>query len=117
MGASRRAPLDRWRYRGVDVIVAETADIPAQYRQGHALADVVQRTLNSIKPWTRGNFPEKGVTIELDIELKQIVVPVDGLLPIWGKHAGHHARNVQVSPFVKLARPQLTSRFTVELTG
>lgn len=107
-----------WRYRGAVVVVAETADIPTPYRQGHAQAGIVQRALKSVEPWRRGAPPARGFTVDLcAVRLKRLVVRRDGLMPFWGKHAGHHARHVQISPFVKVVRPQWTTLFTVELTG
>lgn len=111
MGTTRNC----WWYKGKPVVVAATADVPMPYRQGGKKASVVQMALNQVGVWERGE--SMIATVHVEALQPRIVVPLDGLCPIWAKHIGHHARRVQVSPFVELTKTSLTDMFTVELVG
>lgn len=101
---------------GEQVTISPTADIPSPYRPRQAREGLVKQALASVKPWAGSD----GVVRTIDLPGKQFpltVVPLDGLMPMWFKHIGHHAHHVQLSPFVSVARPRLTSQLTVELVG
>jgi hypothetical protein len=69
-----------------------------------------------VEPWDDGDDPIETKRLNHDRPLP-IVVPSNGE-PWWGIHAGHHARQPQASPFVKINWRTLerTDLFTVELT-
>lgn len=108
--------MKTWRYRGRRVMVSATADIPTPYRLGHLLDRVVQSALDATEPWEQDESPIQ--TIELPERLRQIVVPTAGKKVFFARHAGHHARHVQPSPFVTLGGGEATTHlFTIELVG
>ena len=111
-GLTMREP---WHYNGRNLSVANTADIPANYRVGHPGARLVQTLLDQVPEWDRGN-EQQVVTLACD-EVKMIVVVRSGRRPLWAKHKGHHARKVELSPFIKLSKPEMTKQFTLELVG
>ena len=76
---------------------------------------IVQEMLDRVSEWP--GRKQRSITLTVDLSLKAIVVPARPMDErIWAKHVGHHAMNVQVSPFVR--RPvQPTSQFTIELSG
>lgn len=104
-----------WLCNGRVVTVSPTADIPAPFRNGQSRADLLQAAFDQVEPWAGSDGVMK--TVKLTVRVPAIIVPLNGRTPTWAKHVGHHARQVQVSPFVKLAKPALTDDFTVELTG
>ena len=105
-----------WTVNGRPITISPTADIPSPYRPRQVRANMVKQALASVQPWSGGN----GVIHTVELNGKQFpldVVPLDGLMPMWYKHIGHHAHHVQLSPFVPKRRSRLTSTMTVELTG
>lgn len=105
-----------WTYRGVNVQVPRTADIPPQFWSSKERSQAVQRVLDTVKPWRQGEDPIE--TQRLDGErFMPIVVPLNGRNPIWGIHAGHHAKKPQASPFIQVDfdRIERTDLFTIEL--
>lgn len=84
---------------------------------GHDMAGVVQEVLDRIDAWPT-HKRQWIFTTDVDRTLEQIVVPVlqDRAVRVWAKHAGHHARSPEVSPFVQVIAP-LTRQFTIELLG
>lgn len=105
-----------WFYRGTPVYVPPTADIPPEYRLGthYKSGELVQQVLNQTPPWEKGEDPIE--TIDLKYGVVAIVVPTFGAPVMWAKHAGHHAQEVGLSPFIKAER-SYTRQFTVELAG
>jgi len=104
-----------WMVRGKTVTIPRTADIPSPFRPGQANANLVKRALSAVRPWEGSGGAM--LTFSVDRKFPEVVVPRNGLLPVWYRHKGHKARNVQVSPFVELHSPILTSKITVELDG
>jgi len=105
-----------WMVCGEQVTISPTADIPSPYRPRMARENLVKETPASVRPWEGSD----GVIHTAHLAGKQFpltVVPLAGQMPFWFKHIGHHARHVQLSPFVRLTRPVLTSKLTVELVG
>lgn len=107
---------DSWHYRGRLVAVSRSADIPAEYRRGCPGAEIVQQVLDNLDRWHGQGH--KIVTAKFDgPNAPKLVVARGELRPIWAKHLGHHAQDVQLSPFVKLRTDFMTNQFTLELTG
>lgn len=107
--------MGRWMYRGVPVKVPLSADIPAPYRREGRLASIVQEILDDMKPWDRDGVSE---TVEGFDPMPAIVIPVEGRERIWAKHAGHRAKCVQHSPFVRVAGLiPTTTIFTIKMLG
>lgn len=116
MGSTLNTAWKGWMVCGEQVAISPTADIPTPYRPRQVREGLVKQALASIKPWAGSD----GVIHTVHLAGKQFplaVVPLNGLMPLWFKHIGHHAHHVQLSPFVKLSRPVLTSKLTVELVG
>ena len=105
-----------WTYRGANVQVPRTADIPPKFWSQGPRGEVVQRVLDMVEPWHEGDDPIETKQLDRDWFMP-IVVPLNGRTPWWGIHAGHHARVPQASPFIKLDFNRLTPTdlFTVEL--
>jgi hypothetical protein len=107
-----------WTYRKQNVQVPRTADIPPQFWPRDTRGAIVQRVLDSVKPWQNGDDPIETMKFE-DVRFMPIVVPLDGQEPWWGIHAGHHARVPKPSPFIRVDFDLLekTNLFTIELEG
>lgn len=107
--------MEKWTYRGVSVKVPSTADIPQPYKLGGRRDHIVQEILDDMEPWASKEMSE---TVEGFEPMPAIVVPVGAHRRIWAKHAGHRARNVQLSPFV-CVRGELpvTTEFTLLMLG
>lgn len=107
--------MEGWTYRGVPVRVARTAEIPWPYRLGRPSAHVVQEILNGMEPW---DTPEVSETV-IDFDpMPVIVTPVGARTRFWARHAGHHARDVGYSPFVRTFGERLeTTEFTILMVG
>lgn len=104
-----------WMYKGREVHAPSTADIPLLYRRGYPLSYIVQQALDSVSNWEAGATP---TYTNNHTDLILLVVPIDGRKVIWAKHRGHKARQVQVSPFVRVEDSRLlTASFTLELAG
>lgn len=105
-----------WNYRGANVQVPRTADIPPQFWPNGRLSAIVQEVLNTVEPWQDGDDPIETETFQDELFLP-IVVPLQGRKPWWGIHAGHHARQPQASPFIQVDFDLIakTNRFTIEL--
>lgn len=101
---------------GQPITIASTADIPSPYRPRQPRAGLVQEALFSVDPWEGSEGAIHTATF-LGKQFPLTVVPLNGLMPMWFKHIGHHAHRVQLSPFVALTRPMPTSSLTVELVG
>lgn len=101
-------------YRGSNVGVPSTADIPTNYQFGRQGAWAVREALGCLEPWDKGDDPIE--TVQLSRVVPAIVVPTGGRPVSWGKHVGHKAKHVQVSPFIRVGR-SLTDLFTIELVG
>ena len=107
--------MESWTYRGVPVKVASTADIPWLYRLGRPCDHVVQEILNSMEPWDTSEASETVVGFE---PMAVVVTPVGDRTRVWAQHAGHHARNVGFSPFVRTFGEKLeTTEFTILVVG
>lgn len=104
-----------WVVCGTVVTIPRTADIPTPFRPGQANANLVKRALSAVRPWQGSGGTM--LTLDVDRVFPEVVVARDGLMPLWYKHKGHKAQVVQVSPFVRLRTPKLTSKLTVELDG
>lgn len=100
---------------GVKVFVPPTADMPRYFRSDGRFAPCVQTVLDKIEPWQEGEDPIE--THQAWYKTNLTVVPVGDLPRIWALHRGHTASKVEVSPFVIMDRPSLTSLITVELAG
>lgn len=107
---------DGFTYRGRDVKVVSTADIPTFYRADRHGSWAVQETLDRTDAWIRGEDPIQ--TVELSRMVNEVVVPTyDDDFVQWGIHKGHKARDVQPSPFVMMDVTTRTTMFTIELRG
>lgn len=107
-----------WLYRDVPVRVSATADIPLLYRYGARFSDHVQAAINSVDLWIDGSTPTHLIDSSSGLsKMRPMVVPVGGGRVIWGIHKGHHARTVQLSPFVRMSSVPLTYSVTLELAG
>ena len=107
--------MGRWMYRGIPVRVPASADIPAPYRRGGRQASIVQEILDDMKPWGSDGVSE---TVEGFDPMPALVIPVEDRERIWARHAGHHAKSVQCSPFVRVDGViPTTTIFTVMMMG
>jgi hypothetical protein len=116
MGSTLETTWRGWMVCGKPITISPTADIPTPYRPRQVRAGLVMQALTSVQPWEGS----EGVTHTVHLAAKKFplaVVPLDGLMPMWFKHIGHHAHHVQLSPFVTVSQPRLTSKLTVELVG
>lgn len=105
-----------WKYRGRDVQVPRTADIPPQFWSTRERSRAVQRVLDMVEPWRNGDDPIETHPVEGE-RFMPIVVPLNGRRPMWGIHAGHKAKKPQASPFIRIdydLTPR-TDMFTIEL--
>lgn len=109
--------MNSWTYNGMNVQVPRTADIPPGFWPRNVGGKIVQLVLDEIEPWDEGDEPIETVQLE-GMTFKPQVVPLRRR-PYWGIHAGHHARNPQASPFVRVDRAEYeslnTDLFTIEL--
>lgn len=116
MGSTLDTTWKGWMVCGEQVTISPTADIPSPYRPRQVREGLVKQALANVRPWAGSD----GVIYTAHLAGKRFplaVVPRGGLMPFWFKHIGHHARHVQLSPFVNQGRPVLTSKLTVELVG
>lgn len=105
-----------WMVNGHALTISPTADIPSPYRPRQQRSELVRHALHTVPRWQG----DDGIIHTATLSGKAFpltVVLLEGLMPEWFKHIGHHARHVQLSPFVTLSRPKLTTKLTVELTG
>lgn len=105
---------DAWFYKGKAAYVPPTADISPEFLPSGDRKELVQRVLDQTPLWGKGDDPIE--TIELRYGLVAVVIETFGAPVIWAKHAGHHAKNVGLSPFVRAER-SYTKRFTAEFSG
>lgn len=105
-----------WMVHGKPVAISPTADIPTPYRPRQTKAGMVQQALIDVESWAGSGGIIHTATL-MGKRFPMVIVPLNGLMPRWFKHIGHHARQVQLSPFVSVGRPVLTSKLTVELVG
>lgn len=116
---SRSVQLTSWTYYGARVGVPFAADIPPKFRHDGTWRNAVQRVLNRVQPSKDGVLPAVVTCCLSDAAFYRLAasVPVGGIRE-WGVHAGHHARNPGLSPFVRLPySTPCTSLFTVHLDG
>lgn len=106
-----------WTYRGLEVKVPFSADIPTSFRPGNRHGGLVQQALDATKePWNDGDNPI--MTIEgLRSRLNSLVVLNLDRVPVWGFHTGHRARYLELSPFVEWRQDETTRCVTIELSG
>lgn len=119
MGRERSVEATPWTYGGRRVGLPFAADIPYDFRPAGRRHSVIQDVLDVMAPWTSSRRQPPIGTAVLREQFFDIVVELEpGMRPVWAIHRGHHARNPQPSPFVKLpGRAPTTNYFTVHVDG
>lgn len=102
-------------YRGRNIGIPWSADIPINYRFRGSGAWAVEEALRRTEPWREGDDPIE--TVELNRSVLAIVIPTRGQPVMWGNHRGHKAKRVQPSPFIEVDDLVRTRLFTIELIG